>query len=262
MGKERDDENGLYYHGARHYAPWLGRWINADPAGLKDRLNLFAFMQGNPISYSDPTGNEKNDTAAELNQRPVDYALTKTEQTTKDNPEGFNRKNPGAPSNEHHEIIDTWINENKKTAPPGSAAARTNHNIAIRRIPGTETGEVLSIGGGVVTTAPGKPLLKEGQIISFGELEHVGEHKSGGRVVKTEPRRWGQTAGTYKGPVDRGTKFCGADPRTIPRKDATVDFLCGKTFVWEDATFGLWKWNEFWAKWRTRHRTKAEQSAL
>ena len=25
-GKERDEENDLYYHGARYYAPWLGRW--------------------------------------------------------------------------------------------------------------------------------------------------------------------------------------------------------------------------------------------
>src|SRR5262249_15023075 len=25
-GKERDEETGLYYHGARYYAPWLGRW--------------------------------------------------------------------------------------------------------------------------------------------------------------------------------------------------------------------------------------------
>ncbi len=29
--KERDEESGLYYHGARFYAPWLGRWTSADP---------------------------------------------------------------------------------------------------------------------------------------------------------------------------------------------------------------------------------------
>jgi RHS repeat-associated protein len=32
-GKEKDDETGLYYHGARYYAPWLGRWTAADPKG-------------------------------------------------------------------------------------------------------------------------------------------------------------------------------------------------------------------------------------
>ena len=28
-GKERDEETGLCYHGARYYAPWLGRWTIA-----------------------------------------------------------------------------------------------------------------------------------------------------------------------------------------------------------------------------------------
>ena len=30
-GKERDDESGLNYHGARSYALWLGRWTSVDP---------------------------------------------------------------------------------------------------------------------------------------------------------------------------------------------------------------------------------------
>lgn len=30
-GKERDDETGLYYHGARYYIPWLTRWMACDP---------------------------------------------------------------------------------------------------------------------------------------------------------------------------------------------------------------------------------------
>ena len=32
-GKERDEESGLYYHGARYYAPWLARWIAVIPQG-------------------------------------------------------------------------------------------------------------------------------------------------------------------------------------------------------------------------------------
>ncbi len=35
-GKERDEENDLYYHGARYYAPWLGRWTSCDPLGLRE----------------------------------------------------------------------------------------------------------------------------------------------------------------------------------------------------------------------------------
>ena len=30
-GMERDEESGLAHHGARYYAPWLGRWLSCDP---------------------------------------------------------------------------------------------------------------------------------------------------------------------------------------------------------------------------------------
>ncbi|VVB65065.1 Salmonella virulence plasmid 65kDa B protein [uncultured archaeon] len=58
-GKERDEETGLYYHGARHYTPWLGRWIAADPIGLADGADLFVYASGNPIGFKDPGGTQK-----------------------------------------------------------------------------------------------------------------------------------------------------------------------------------------------------------
>ena len=55
-GKERDTSTGLYYYGARYYAPWMGRWLSADPAGTVDGLNLFAFVGGNPVIHADLNG--------------------------------------------------------------------------------------------------------------------------------------------------------------------------------------------------------------
>ncbi|KAK6511381.1 hypothetical protein TWF481_000298 [Arthrobotrys musiformis] len=63
-GKERDDENGLYYCGARYYAPWIGRWISADPKGVIDGTNVFGYAKDNPILYNDPTGTECDSTLA------------------------------------------------------------------------------------------------------------------------------------------------------------------------------------------------------
>ena len=60
-GKERDEESGLYYHGARYYAPWLGRWISADPKGPSDGPNLFAYCGNNPIIFRDPSGTTRSD---------------------------------------------------------------------------------------------------------------------------------------------------------------------------------------------------------
>ena len=59
-GKERDDATGLYYYGARYYAPWLGRWLKPDPAGTVDGLNLYEFVGGNPVTLFDKTGEAAN----------------------------------------------------------------------------------------------------------------------------------------------------------------------------------------------------------
>jgi RHS repeat-associated protein len=55
-GKERDDATGLYYYGARYYAPWLARWTSADPAGTVDGLNRYAFVGENPATHVDIGG--------------------------------------------------------------------------------------------------------------------------------------------------------------------------------------------------------------
>ncbi|MCD5994012.1 RHS repeat protein [Pseudomonas sp. CDFA 602] len=54
-GKERD-ATGLYYYGLRYYAPWLQRWINPDPAGTVDGLNLFCFAKNRVCSGVDLQG--------------------------------------------------------------------------------------------------------------------------------------------------------------------------------------------------------------
>src|SRR5262249_35823800 len=59
-GRERDSESGFYYHGARYYVPWLGRWASPDPTGMRDGTNLYAYGAGNPIVHSDPTGTASN----------------------------------------------------------------------------------------------------------------------------------------------------------------------------------------------------------
>lgn len=55
-GKERDEETGLYYYGARYYPPWLGRWTAVDPAGMVDGPNVYQYVRGNPVTLTDPDG--------------------------------------------------------------------------------------------------------------------------------------------------------------------------------------------------------------
>jgi RHS repeat-associated protein len=55
-GKERDDETGFAYHGARYYAPWLGRWTSADPSGISHGIDGYAYVKGDPIGKIDLNG--------------------------------------------------------------------------------------------------------------------------------------------------------------------------------------------------------------
>lgn len=59
-GKEMD-VSGLYYYGARYYAPWLQRWISADPGGDVDGLNLYAMVGNNPLRFVDPEGSAREE---------------------------------------------------------------------------------------------------------------------------------------------------------------------------------------------------------
>lgn len=76
-GMERDDESGLGYHSTRYYAPWLGRWTAADPAGLVDGDNLYRYSRDNPIRFNDPSGMDPpqrynfGDFRLTLNQHPI-----------------------------------------------------------------------------------------------------------------------------------------------------------------------------------------------
>jgi RHS repeat-associated protein len=54
-GKERDEESGLSYHGARYYAPWLGRWTSCDP---KLSVEPYVYCRCNPATMVDPDGRE------------------------------------------------------------------------------------------------------------------------------------------------------------------------------------------------------------
>ncbi|MDD2635511.1 MAG: hypothetical protein PHW82_08435 [Bacteroidales bacterium] len=59
VGKERDEETGLYYYGARYYAAWLCRFVSVDPLNEKyPELSSYQYASNRPITYIDLDGLE------------------------------------------------------------------------------------------------------------------------------------------------------------------------------------------------------------
>ncbi len=60
-GQRLDAATGLYNYKARFYNPETGRFLSADPIGYADGMNMYAYVGGDPVNATDPSGMVKHD---------------------------------------------------------------------------------------------------------------------------------------------------------------------------------------------------------
>ena len=60
VGKERDEETGLYYYGARYYSAWLCRFVSVDPLQFEyPHYTPYQYAGNKPITFIDLDGLEE-----------------------------------------------------------------------------------------------------------------------------------------------------------------------------------------------------------
>jgi RHS repeat-associated protein len=77
-------EIGLDYYKARIYSPTLGRFLQTDPVGYKDQINLYGYVGDDPVNSTDSTG-EVIDTILDVGFVAYDVYRLATEGATAEN---------------------------------------------------------------------------------------------------------------------------------------------------------------------------------
>ncbi len=148
-GKEMD-ASGLYYYGARYYAPWLQRWVSADPAGDVDGLNLYAMVGGNPVTFIDANGQGLGDFIDNFVETPVQTSARKAKSKAERQLSAAKR-NLSSSIYRHIQIVGISLLRSKDAQQqilnhrsPADFAASTARRTAVH-----VAGQVVAYGGGI-----------------------------------------------------------------------------------------------------------------
>ena len=142
-GKERDEETGLDHMGARHYAPWLGRWTSSDPIGIAGGINVYAYAANGPTRFRDPSGLAPGD-GSEDRSVPKGAFMSNEDGTISEG------NGPSLTSEPPPEVPEAGAKTPSRTGNPSDgqyqAVRRRTEGIAVEQVPGVMAGAPVARG--------------------------------------------------------------------------------------------------------------------
>jgi RHS repeat-associated protein len=100
-GRENDN-TGLNYYRARYYNATLHRFVSEDPIGLAGGVNTYAYVDGDPLSFTDPYGLEPESPEAGKGKYVKPPNPNKKPPPPHRVPSGERERNVGHPDGEEH----------------------------------------------------------------------------------------------------------------------------------------------------------------
>ncbi|WP_192562211.1 RHS repeat-associated core domain-containing protein [Pseudomonas gozinkensis] len=190
---QETDISGLSDYGARYYAPWLCRWISADPAGDVDGPNRYAYVSNNPLRYVDVTGGSKQEAQIRLAS---DFIST-----------------VGGFASQTNQVMNNVIQRKYRTRDLlANLVAETGKGVL-----GYEAGvQAAGFVDGILPSVPGVPYLGSGGLIG-GNIAGDVTGAMADTIVNTVAERLGVTLGplipqTSTMSVDRINRSLGVGP--------------------------------------------------